>query len=202
VRQSDKLEVIESALLDLTDEEFARHTADCDAVASCLGHNVSFKGIYGRPRRLVADSIRRVCAAIRTNKPGKPVHVVLMNTVAVLDRDQNEAHSFKEKLVFGLVRLLLPPHRDNEAALAYLKTEIGSDDSFIEWSAVRPDGLIDQDQVSEYEVYSTLQQSAVFGDGKTSRINTAHFMAELISNSDTWAKWKSRMPVVYNKSQD
>ncbi len=202
VKQADKLEVIQAAVLDLTDEELARHAADCDAVASCLGHNLSFKGIYGKPRKLVADAVRRTCEAVRANEPEKPVKFVLMNTVAVLDRDQNETHSFKEKLVFTLIRLLLPPHRDNEAALAYLKTEIGSENPVIEWSAVRPDGLIDKDEVSEYEVYPTLQQSAVFGDKKTSRINTAHFMAELISNPDTWAKWKGRMPVVYNTFLD
>lgn len=201
VKQSERLEVKEASVLDLTDEELARYTADCKAVASCLGHNISFKGIYGRPRRLVADAVRRTCKAVRANIPEKPVKFVLMNTVAVLDRDEHEKHSFGEKVVFALVRLLLPPHRDNEAALAYLKTEIGNDDPIIEWAAVRPDGLIDQDQVSEYEVYPTLQQSAVFGNGKTSRINTAHFMAELISNPDTWAEWRDRMPVVYNRAE-
>ena len=34
----------------------------------------------------------------------------------------------------------------------------------------------------------------------TSRINVAHFMADLITDSDTWNRWKGKMPVIYNKA--
>jgi hypothetical protein len=32
-----------------------------------------WKGIFGHPRRLVTDATRRLCNAIRANKPEKPV---------------------------------------------------------------------------------------------------------------------------------
>jgi hypothetical protein len=50
------------------------------------------------------------------------------------------------------------------------------------------------------EVHASPTRSAIFDPGSTSRINVAHFMAELIANEDTWSKWKGHMPVIYNKA--
>jgi hypothetical protein len=55
--------------------------------------------------------------------------------------------------VVGLLCLLLPPHADNEQAADYLRTQIGQNDGIIEWAAVRPDSLVDHDEVTEYEVH-------------------------------------------------
>ncbi|TDJ68346.1 MAG: NAD(P)-dependent oxidoreductase, partial [Proteobacteria bacterium] len=52
LKSHDNLSVIHVAVLDLSDTEMAQHVSGCDAVASCLGHNMSFQGIFGRPRRL------------------------------------------------------------------------------------------------------------------------------------------------------
>ena len=94
---------------------------------------------------------------------------------------------------------LLPPHVDNEKAADYLRTEVGQNDGVIEWVAVRPDNLIDEGEVSEYEVHSSPIRSAIFDAGTTSRINVGSFMADLITDHDTWNKWKGQMPVIYNK---
>ena len=71
----------------------------------------------------------------------------------------------------------------------------------LEWTAVRPDGLIDEEKVSEYEIHPSPIRSAMFNAGKTSRINVAHFMANLIADNKTWNKWKGQMPVIYNLTQ-
>ena len=84
-------------------------------------------------------------------------------------------------------------------AADYLRTRFKPDDAVIEWVAVRPDGLIDEERVSDYEVYPSPTRSPVFDAGKTSRINVAHFMAELTTQDDPWSKWKGQMPVIYNK---
>ena len=89
---------------------------------------------------------------------------------------------------------------DNEKAADYLRTRVGQDDGAIEWAAVRPDSLINEDKVTEYDLYSSPIRSAIFNAGKTSRINVGHFMAELITDEDTWNKWKGQMPVIYNKA--
>jgi len=195
----DHLTVIQASVLDLSDAEMAQHVSGCDAVASCLGHNMSFKGIYGQPRRLVTDATRRLYSAIRVSKVDTPVRFVLMNTTGNRNRDLPEPISFGQKIVIGLLRLLLPPHVDNEQAADYLRSIVGQNDSAIEWAAVRPDGLIDESEVSEYEIHPSPIRSAIFDAGKTSRINVAHFMAELITDDQLWNQWKGQMPVIYNR---
>lgn len=198
LRKENRLKIIEARILDLSDSEMAEHVAGCDAVASCLGHNLTLKGIYGRPRRLVTDAARRLCATIKANKPDKPVKYVLMNSSGCRNRDLDEPISLGQKSVIALLRLLLPPHADNEEAADFLRTKIGQNDAMIEWTAVRPDGLIDESSVTEYEVHPSPIRSAIFNAGKVSRINVAHFMATLIGNDDLWQKWKGQMPVIYS----
>ena len=192
--------VIHASILDLSDAELTQHVKDCDAVASCLGHNMSLKGIYGQPRRLVTDATRRLCNAINMNNPVTPVKFILMNTTGNRNRDLSEPISFGQKCVIWLLRLLLPPHVDNEKAADYLRTEIGQKDSEIEWAAVRPDNLTHENEVTEYEIHPSPTRSAIFDAGTTSRINVGHFMAVLITDQETWTKWKGTMPVIYNKS--
>jgi putative NADH-flavin reductase len=200
LRNHDNLSIIQASLLDLSDTELAQQVNGCEAVASCLGHNISFKGIFGHPRRLVTEATRRLCQAIKANQPEKPTKFVLMNTAGSSNRDLNEPISFSQQWVMGLIRLLLPPHVDNEQAADYLRTNIRQNDDAIEWVAVRPDNLIDEDQVTKYEVYASPIRSAIFDAGVTSRINVAHFMADLITDDNIWNKWKGQMPVIYNKA--
>ncbi|MBD0851794.1 NAD(P)-dependent oxidoreductase [Maribacter arenosus] len=201
IKNESRLTVIKASILELSDAEMAEHIAGCDAVASCLGHNLTLKGIYGKPRRLVTDATRRLCNAINANTPKKPIKYVLMNTSGNRNRDLDEPISFGQKCVIALLRLLLPPHVDNEKAADYLRTNIGQNDTMVEWVAVRPDGLIDEPMVTEYEVYPSPIRSAIFDAGKVSRINVAHFMATLINNDDLWQKWKGQMPVIYSKAE-
>ena len=200
LRNHDNMAVIQASVLDLSDTEMAQHVKGCDAVASCLGHNLSLKGIYGHPRRLVTEATRRLCQAIKVNKSEAPTKFVLMNTTGNSNRDLPESISLGQRFVIGLVRLLLPPHVDNERAADYLRTRIGQDDGAIEWAAVRPDNLINEDEVTEYEVHPSPTRSAIFDAGSTSRINVAHFMARLITEADIWTQWKGQMPVIYNKT--
>ena len=197
-KSNERVKIISASLLDLSDKEMMELTLDCHSVASCLGHNMNWKGIYGQPRKLVTDAARRLCNAIEANKPESPIKYVLMNTTGNRNRDLNEPISFGQKCVIGLLRLLLPPHVDNEKAADYLRTQIGQNNQFIEWAAVRPDGLIDNDEVTEYEIHPSPIRSAIFNAGKTSRINVAHFMSKLITDDITWKLWKGQMPVIYN----
>ena len=199
--EADNLEIITASLLELNDNELIKYTSDCDAIASCLGHNMTFKGIYGQPRKLVTDATNRLCKAVISKKPKNPVKFVLMNSSGVKNRDLNEPISFAQKGVIGLLRLLLPPHVDNEKAADYLRTQIGQNNEYIEWIAVRPDGLINEEVVTEYESYPSPIRSAIFNAGKISRINVGHFMAALVNDNKLWRKWKGQMPVIYGKTE-
>ena len=73
-----------------------------------------------------------------------------MNTAGNSNRDLNEQISFAHNGVISLLRLLLPPHLDDEKAADYLRTKIGQNDEIIEWAVVRPDNLIDEPETTEF----------------------------------------------------
>ena len=198
--QNDLLTITEANLLDMTNEALLAQVQGCRAVASCLGHNLTFKGMFGHPRRLVSDGVRRLCDAIEKTKPTSPVKFILMNTTGNKNAQTGETVSVAQSVVVGLIRLLLPPHADNEMAATYLQSNYGANQKVIEWAAVRPDSLINQELVTEYNVYPSPIRSAIFDAGKTSRINVASFISQLIMNGDIWRQWKFQMPVIYNTS--
>ncbi len=194
----DNLTLLRANFLDLTDDEIAQLVDGCSAVASCLGHTLSLKGIYVHPRRLVTEAVRRVYRAVERNAAETPIRFVLMNSTGNSNRDIPERVSFAQDCVIRLLRLLLPPHVDNEQAADFLRTQVGPADRRFEWSVVRPDALTDHDQVTDYRVFPSPVRSAIFDSGTTSRINVGHFMAELITNDATWNAWRGQMPVIYN----
>lgn len=198
LRHHERVSVIHASVLDLGDDELVEHVRGCAAVASCLGHNLSLKGVYGHPRRLVTEAAIRLCRAIKTTRAKEPTRFVLMNTAGNNNRDLHEPVSFGQRCVIGLARLLLPPHVDNEKAADHLRTVIGQGNKAIEWAVVRPDTLINEDRVSAYQVHPSPTRSALFDAGSTSRINVAHFMADLMTDDDIWSRWKGQMPVIYN----
>jgi nucleoside-diphosphate-sugar epimerase len=200
VKNHPNFSPILASILDLSATEMAQHVNGCQAVASCLGHNLTLKGIFAPPRRLVTDATRRLCQAIKANKSAQMTKFVLMNTTGNRNQDRNEQISFAERVAIGLMRVLVPPQADNEQAANYLRVKIGQQDGAIEWAAVRPDGLINEAKVTDYEVHPSPIRSAIFNAGVTSRINVAHFMASLITEDETWHKWKGQMPVIYNKT--
>jgi nucleoside-diphosphate-sugar epimerase len=199
LKNRDRLSVIRAGVLDLSDPEMALLVNGCDAVASCLGHTISWKGLWGHPHRLVTDATHRLCNSIKANNPDRLIKFVLMNTTANSNRDLHEQFSLVERCVFSLIRLLLPPHVDNEKAADYLRINIGQNDGAIAWAIVRPDTLIDEGKVTEYEVHPSPTRSPIFNAGSTSRINVGHFMADLITSDGVWSTWKGKMPVIYNK---
>lgn len=202
IKSHENVSVIEASISGLSDAALATHVKECDCIASCPGHNMSFKGVYGHPRRLLTDTTRRLCKAVKASYPEELVKFVLMNTIGNRNRDLDEPISFGQKCVIGLLRILVPPHPDNEQAADYLRTEVGQNDSELEWVAVRPDSLLNEGIVTDYEVHASPTRSAIFDAGKTSRINVSHFLAYLVTEYAVWQKWKVQMPVIYNKASE
>lgn len=77
-----QITIIKANISDIGVDEMAKYLTDCEAIASCLGHNISMKGIFGKPKRLVTDAVKLTCAAIEKNAPEKTIKFVLMNTTA------------------------------------------------------------------------------------------------------------------------
>ncbi len=200
-KNNDKISIIKANISEISVDEMMNYLIDCQSVVSCLGHSITLKGIFGKPRKLVTDAVKLICMAIQNNSPEKPIKFVLMNTTANRNRDLNEPISIGEKLFMCIIRLLVPPQSDNEQAADFLRVSIGQKNKLIDWVAVRPDTLINEDNVTGYELYISPTRSAMFNPGKTSRINVGNFMARLIVQNDLWNKWKGQMPVMYNKME-
>lgn len=200
LKNKKNLEIITASFLDMENADLSKILEDVDAIVSCLGHNITLKGMFGRPHRLVTDAIRKVCESIRMKETGKVTKLVLMNTTACLDVDAQEQFTTAEGIILAIMRFLLPPQKDNEQAVNYLKHAIGKHDRNIEWIAVRPDTLIDEKEVTSYSVHNSPVRSPVFNSGKTSRINVGSFIMNLLCNKEQWEKWKYQMPVIYNET--
>lgn len=199
IREHSGITVVEASLLGLTDDELVRQVSGCDAVASCLGHNLTFQGLFGHPRRLVTDATRRLCQAIEQSKPTERVRFVLMNTAGNQNRDLDEKATLANRTIVGLIRWGLPPHADNEQASEVLRQEIGKNNSSLSWVVVRPDSLIHQCELTEYDLVPSPTRDPIFNAGTTSRANVAHFMANLATDKAVWEEWVGQMPVIYNR---
>jgi len=197
IQSDENLEIFRDSILDIKDKRLKEILIDIDVVVSCLGHNVSLKGMFGKPHYLVKDAMERTLKNANGMKLKK---IVLMNTTACLSSKQKEKFTFGESIIMCAIRILLPPQRDNEQALKYLENNY-KEANVPEWIAVRPDTLVTEVQVTDYEIFKSPQRSPIFNAGKTSRINVAHFMMKLISNEELWNEWKFCLPVVYNKEQ-
>ena len=197
VAQDPSLTVIESSVLELPDEDLARHVDGCDSVISCLGHTTNLAGIFGKPRDLVAEATSRVCRAIETMRPEHPVKFVLMSSVSVNRPDRLDSRrGGLERAVLWTIRGFVPPARDNQRAADFLCGRVGASDRFVQWVTVRPDTLCDG-EVCEYELHDGLVDG-LFKPGKTNMANVADFMCELVASDTTWNDWRCKLPVIVN----
>ena len=196
VSENNTIDIVKGNINDFGITKIKDLLKDCDSIICCLGHNISFKGIFGQPHKLVYNTVVRIIEAIRTlNLHPK---FILMSTTAYTNKKIGEVNTVEEKIVFSLLYVLLPPHKDNMLAANHLVYKVGSQSS-IEWVAVRPDSLFDEENVSNYEIHNKKIRSPIFNAGKTSRINVSNFMVELITNDKLWQEWKHKTPVIYNK---
>jgi putative NADH-flavin reductase len=192
------LTIIEAEISEIPVSDLAPYIEECEAVLSCLGHNLTFKGMFGNPRRLVTDTVSKVVETIESIHTKNKIKLILMNTTGNSNRDIPEKPPYSQRAVTSLLRLLLPPHVDNEKAADFLRLQIGQNHDNIEWVAVRPDGLIDADQTSQYDIHASPVRNPIFNAGSTSRINVADFMSDLAVHSELWNEWKGKMQVIYN----
>ena len=198
IKSNPHLEIIRASILYIDNQNLKQYLSDIEAIISCLGHNLSFKGIFGKPHKLVADALIKVVNAVNEIDNNNSTKIILMNTTACINKLQNENLKNNENFVMNIMRLLLPPQRDNELAISYLIDTVGTNNKSIEWIAVRPDTLINEAEVSEYTVHPSTIRSPIFNAGKTSRINVAAFMSSLLQDEELWEKWKYKTPVIYN----
>jgi uncharacterized protein YbjT (DUF2867 family) len=193
------LSVTEADLLALGDEEFVRLVEGCDAVVSCLGHTISARGVFGRPRDLCAQAARRVCRAAAALQPERPIRFVLMSTVSVNRPGRADTRrGALERSALWLLRGLVPPARDNQQAADFVQDAIGTDGRYVQWAVVRPDSLKEGD-VSPYDVHEGLVDS-LLRPGQTRMANVADFMSQLVTGDAAWETWRGKLPVIVDRA--
>lgn len=195
------LEQIHGTALSLDEGTLIKILSNVESIISCLGHTLSFKGIYGAPKMLVRDSIKHLCQleilAQKSRPRLKPLKLILMNSTGNQNLDLAEPISFAQQCVLSLIRILVPPHLDNERAANYLRVQLPKNKK-IKWVVVRPDTLINEKRLTPYNLSPSPTRSAIFDAGKTSRINVANFMARLSREEYLFEYWQGKMPVIYN----
>jgi nucleoside-diphosphate-sugar epimerase len=195
ISDDKSIEIIKGNIHDFEIAKIIDLVKDCNSVFCCLGHNISFKGIFGAPRKLVYNTVVKIIEALQSLSLGQKF--ILMSTTAYTNGKIGEVNTLGEKVVFSLLKVLLPPHKDNMLAANYLVQKLSSQTS-VDWVAVRPDSLFDEENVSKYKIHNCKIRSAIFNPGKTSRINVSNFMVELVTNDKLWLEWKNKTPVIYN----
>ncbi|WP_223292308.1 NAD(P)H-binding protein [Salipaludibacillus neizhouensis] len=109
ILENPLVEIVEGNINELNDSEINNLIGECNVIISCLGHNVTLKGLFGIPRYLVFDAIKRISGAVK-NKANKKVKLILMGTTAYTNSLSRETNSMGEKIILSLLKLLLPPH--------------------------------------------------------------------------------------------
>jgi hypothetical protein len=195
--QNPNLTVVRADLLSLGDEELRSHVRGCDAVISCLGHVLSLKGVLGPPRDLVKLATARLCRAIESLEPTKPIKFILMSSVSVhRPRGLDTRRGMIEKGFMWVLRGLIPPAKDNQQAADFLSDSVGTNNPFVQWAVVRPDTLLEGD-ASVHTLHEGLV-SSLFAPDSTNMANVAHFMCELVTDPNAWDDWKGKLPVIIN----
>lgn len=141
---------------------------------------------------------RLVQAIDATNQDSdKPTKLIWMGSAGVANPSGgDDKRGRSERAVLTALRYIIPPHKDNELAAAYI-SNVNSPK--IEWTVVRPTDLING-KATKYELFSKPQKSLFGGekDGITTRANVAKCMVDMIMTDTLWDTWKSNMPVVHD----
>jgi nucleoside-diphosphate-sugar epimerase len=204
-----------SSLLDMTDDELSEQVADVDAVVSCLGHTPDYAGVFGPEYRyLVLNVTRRLTTALQkqaskdynnnNNKTTK--RFILMSSDGVVNPAGTDGiRPWSVRTLLAVIRYLVPPHRDNEAAAQYVYDHFppAAAASLVEWVVVRPTDLVNENKDrSVNDRYILKSQPAIdeglFGGGVriATRSNVARCMVDLLTNASLWNEWKFQMPCI------
>lgn len=195
VRDHPRLQVVTAELATMPAATLAAHLRGCDTVVSCLGHNVNLKGVFGAPRDLVEQTVRKVHEAARiAPTPAGAVRLVLMSSVSVNRPDRADSRrGAGERGALRVLRALVPPARDNQRAADFL-VGLGAENPTLGWVVVRPDTLRAGD-LREYEVTTELVAS-LLRPASTRMAQVGHFMCALVTDDQVWRRWAGGMPVI------
>jgi len=194
------LTVKEAGISKLTVDELKVLTEGCTAVVSCLGHNMTFKGMF-REGYFVSETVKKLTEAMPEG-----CRFVLMSTDGLAYPDGSDPKRTRfERGMLRFLRWLLPPVADNEMSVGHLFDQAKKENS-CEWVGVRPGDLFDINDEEivratskkDYEVFDHTFGS-LFGDNSTARSQVAHFLVDLstMGKRPFEKKYNHKLPVIY-----
>lgn len=186
------LTIIEGSVIDLTDQQIQQYCNNVENVVCCLGHTLSFKGIYGKPRRFVSITVQRFATALAGSIGPKRKFIVMASDG--VPHPSDDPYGFWLRTIMGCIRRCVPPHADNEAVGTYFSNLIGAGN--MEWVMVRPTNLANG-PVTKYKLYNK-PVGLIFGKQVVTRANVAKFMVDLIVDGSLFNEYRCRMPVVHD----
>jgi nucleoside-diphosphate-sugar epimerase len=190
------LSITEASVVDLTDTQIKDICNNVDNVVCCLGHTMTFKGMYGKPRRFVSDTVKRFANTLAST-PGATKRKFIVMTSDGVPHPSDDPYRYWVRLTMGCIRRCVPPHADNEAVGDYFLNLIGAGN--MEWIMIRPTNLVNG-PVTKYNLYDK-PVGLLFGKQVVSRSNVAKFIVDLISDETLFTKYKFRMPVVHSDTE-
>lgn len=207
--ENRNLIVKEASIVDLTVNELKDLSEGCTAIVCCLGHNLTFKGIFNEGY-FVSETVKKIA----TTMPRKGCRFILMGSDGVAHPDgvTDPKRSTFELFILWLLRCLVPPAYDNELAASYLYNETISCPKFVDWSIVRPGDLIDKDATKilpyneqnsdDYKIFDH-PFGFLFGDNSVARYDVAHFMVNLstMDENNFQNNFNHKMPAIYGKEK-
>jgi len=102
ILENPLVETVKGNINELDHSDMNNLVQNCNVIISCLGHNVSLKGMFGQPRYLVFDAIRSLSETVK-NSAIKKVKIILMNTTAYTNTLSGEKNTIGERIIFSLL---------------------------------------------------------------------------------------------------
>eukprot|EP01060_Flectonema_neradi_P013224 TRINITY_DN19_c0_g1_i5.p1 TRINITY_DN19_c0_g1~~TRINITY_DN19_c0_g1_i5.p1 ORF type:complete len:257 (+),score=55.67 TRINITY_DN19_c0_g1_i5:45-773(+) len=193
-----EVECVEGSITSLSDNQLEEYIKGCSTVVSCFGKNLTLadttKGL-----KLLTTSTKRIHKIVKkihqSSLASLPTRYILMNSALTLNKDEGESPNLAQWIVTSVLKMVMPPFRDNVDAAEYLRKHRHTPG--FEWAIVRPGYLIDskRSKASKYNVMSSPTGSL---SETTLRINVADAMRRLVTSDECWEQWKGKMPVVFD----
>lgn len=187
------LTIIEESVIDLTDQQIKEYCNGVENVVCCLGHTMSFKGVYGQPRRFVSTTVQRFSTALASSTGPKRKFIVMASDG--VPHPSDDPYGFWLRSIMRCIRRCVPPHADNEAVGSFFCNLIGAGN--MEWVLVRPTNLTNG-PVTKYKLYDK-PVGLIFGKQVVTRANVAKFMVDLITDEALCKEYRFRMPVIHDE---
>ena len=212
-----------NALNDSFTRRLDRYVRECECVVSCLGHNLTLKGMFGRPRQLCVETVRQVCDAVARQKGGRkdiasseeeqkkedenantntnnePLRLIVVSTEGVSRFDgADPKRGALERALLKALYVLLPPMKDNVEVVRFLhELKETNETSTPSHRVVEFCAVRPSDmrdgEESPHEAHAELQ-NGLFDAGNTTRANVGAFIADLVTKPETWARWRNAFP--------